>query len=415
MDGIRKKMNNIAPSNHHECGPSQWPAFGECSDFEGERDLEDLDVESLMELADRPKIVDKTTKGRGQACHGALAKALRGLPDAFEGLSESEATQVRWTAEEMISFAASVGYSPDEFIIEERVTMFRGDSFEVLYFGTTDVRFGPFVLDAKFGDERNYVPQLAGYCLPIMEDQGYTSMYAACFYGRLKRVRHYKLTRETVETIAYAILRRRLPENRRPTLCSYCGWCAKKATCSAVTGVVDTVLAKRADWAINLPTMRVSQAGVDPVTVGAMKWIWKAFLEDWGKGVDFTASTMAAGGIVPLGFKLQPEKGRLEVDDGPAALTALKAAGVGQEHLLACLSHSQTSLVKAYQAQFDCSEKTAKEKVEEILVAAGCARRGEASFKLIRKKDAEDEIRAACAKPALAAGQEPNGVANLNR
>jgi len=401
-----------APTSHHKEGPSQWPAFAECPDYEGERDIEDADVESLLPDHLKPKKAEKSAPGRGTAMHAGLAKVLTSQPDPMAGLSPDEEDQVRWVATSVLEYAASMGYTAADIRVEQRVTMYRGDSFEVEYFGTLDIRFGPFICDAKFGDERNYVAQLAGYMLPIIIEENLTGMMGALFYGRLKRVRHFKLDRATVETIAYSILRKRRATNRMPSVSSYCGWCSKRATCQALTGIVDATLAKRGDWAMRLPTMRVSEAGNDPVLIGALKWLWKAYLESWGEGLDFAAQTMTAGGIVPLGFKRQDEKGRLEIDDGAGALTALKNAGVAQEHLLAGLSHSMTGLAAAYRAQFKCSKDAAATKVEEILTAAGCARRGAPTFKLIRLKDAEDDIRAALAKPALTAGQKPAEVTN---
>lgn len=400
----------IAPQSHHELGPSQWPAWSLCPCYDGEQDIEDADVEALLPHDQRPKKEDKTAKGRGTLQHEALAKALRGIPNAFEGLTGAEEEQVRWVAESVVESAAAVGYTSDELHVEQRLTMFEGDSFKVLYFGTADVEYGPFIDDAKMGDPRNYFAQVCGYALAKMERDGLDRIHARLRYGRWKKVVTHVIDRETAELVAYSILRRRADPNRQPVLCEFCGWCKHRATCSATTGVVSTVLSKRADWAIRLPTMSVREAGVDPVTIGAMKFIWKAWVAEWGAGVDYAAQAMAAGGIIPLGFKRQDEKGRLEIDDGAGAHRALRAAGISEENLFAAFSYSLTSLTVAYQAQFGGSEKAAKAKLEEILVAAGVARRGEPGFKLIRKPDGEDDIRAAMARPALPAGHDnPTG------
>jgi hypothetical protein len=389
---------NIAPTAHHPDGPSQWPAIAECPCFESEKDIEEADIESLDEAAGEKHGSD--AKGRGQAQHGGLAKALTGQPDAFAGLSVKEEQDVRWTAEAIVEYAASMGYGADEIRVEQRVTMFSPSGFDELYFGTLDVRFGPFICDAKFGDERNYVPQLAGYDLPIMEQEGYARITNALFYGRLRRKRFFPMDRKTVETIAYRILAKRHSPDRQPKVCSYCGWCQRATYCEALNAKVDVVLAKREDeWGMRLPTMSATAAGADPVLLGAMKWLWKAYLEPWAKSVDYACTVCADQGNTPLGFTKQNEKGRLDIHDPAKAFAALTAAGVPREAIEAAAGFTMKDLAEAYQQATGCPKTVAPAKVEALLVAAGAAARGPATFKLIRQPGAEDEIRAALARP----------------
>lgn len=374
-----------APTAHHPLGPSKWPAWEECPCFESDQ-----------ELADE----EGSDASRGQAMHAALAKCLRGDPLPFDGLDQAEEDQVRWMATTVVEFAASMGYAASEIRVEQRITMYKADSFEVLYFGTMDIEFGPFIIDAKTGDERNYFPQLVGYGLAKMERDDLPKVYLGCLYGRLKRFRRYVLDRWTAETIAYGILAKHANPRKTPRACSYCGMCKNKATCSAITPQVDAVCAGREDWAMRLPTMHVSQAGADPVTLGAMRWLWKAYIEPWGAGVEYATNSLAENGVTPLGFRKQDEKGRLDYHNPAGVFDAMLAAGIPLDALKAAVSFSMKPLAAAYAAQFGCSQATAAVKVEELLVKAGVARRGDASFKLIRKSDAEDEIRAALARPA---------------
>lgn len=389
---------NLAPESHHPDGPSSWPAVLACACFEGVKDIEDADVESLMPESERP--TDTSAKGRGTAQHEALAKTITAQPEPFAGLSESESDQVRWVATRATELAAAAGYSAAEIQVEQRLTMFKPDSWDVLYFGTADIDFGPFILDAKFGDPRDYFAQMCGYALAKMERDGYRRIYAHMLYGRWKKTVTHVIDREVAERVAYHVLNRKHNPHKKPTACEYCHWCKHIAYCEAVNDKVNVLLAKRPDWAMQLPTMSSTEAGPDPVLMGAMRWLWKCYVEPWGKAVEYQTGLMVDSGNIPLGFKKQDQKGDLDLgEDGGKVIAALVAAGIDLEHVQRAASFSQKALAAAFMAQHGGSEAKAKAKVEEILTKAGVASRGDASYKLIRLGDAEDQIRMALARP----------------
>jgi hypothetical protein len=394
-DEIKPPTN--APTDHHEDGPSNHPAWALCACYDGEKDIEDADADALA--IETTAKADTSPKGRGTAQHLALAKVIRGQPGAFSDLSEVEENQVRWVAESTIEAAANAGYSPSEIHVEERMTMFKGDSFEVLYFGTVDIHYGPFLFDAKFGDVRNYFAQLCAYALPKMEAEGRERIFARLQYGRWKKVVSHVIDRETAERVVYSILAKRHNPHRQPTPCDYCSWCLHRSTCSAINVTVDTLLGKRPDWALRLPSLHVSDAANDPALIGAMYWLWKTRIEPWGSGLEYSARLMAEYGTTPLGFTKRPEKGRLGINDPTKAFQALQEAGISQEHILSAASYSIKSLAAAYVLQFGGSEATAAKKIEAILTASGAAQRGDSVCKLIRNSDAEDDIRATLARP----------------
>jgi len=400
---ITKTPVVLEPSEHHPEGPSNFPMWDECPCYDGEKDPDDADIEALAKD-------EASAKGRGTAQHKALAKAITGIANAFEGLDEREEAEVRWVAEETVSGAALVGYQASEIRVEQRVTMFNPD-FSVLFFGTADIDYGPYIDDAKFGEVRNYFPQMCGYALAKMDRDGFDRVYVRIRYGRWRKTVYHIIDRDVAERVVYSILSKRKSPDRQPKACQYCNWCRHIATCSAVNANVNVLLTKRADWGMKLPTMSTTEAGPDPVTIGAMKWLWKTYIESWGSAVDYQASIMADCGNVPLGFRKQNEKGRLEMNE--KAFDALLAGGLPLSALKEASSFSMKALSKAYVAALGGSEASAAKKIEDVLVMAGAAKRGDAGFKLIRNKDAEDEIRAALARPVDLPLPEPKQVTDL--
>lgn len=393
-------MHNLAPTAHHHNGPSKFTARVKCVRWDGEQDIEEADIAAL-EPENKP--VDTSAKGRGLAQHESLAKVIYRYELPFEGLSEKETEQVQWAAETLTELAASVGYQPHEIAIESRLHYYgAGDDFEPMSFGTADAEFAHYVFDAKFGDEHDYYPQMAVLALMKMQRDGLPRVHAVVAFARSKRVRRYVITKESAELLFFGVLNRQNNPLTKPTPCEYCGWCARKLTCEAINSVVDeTLLANRPDWGLRLPTAKISEAGSDPVLIGAMRWAWKAYIEPWGEALDYQAATMAATGTVPLGFRRQDEKGRLAVLDSEKAVAALLEAGVSLEQIHGAAGFSLDALGKAYVASRGGSLEGAKAAVEKLLVGAGAAARGAPTFKLMRKKDAEDEIRSALARPVL--------------
>lgn len=399
----------IEPTAHHPDGPSTFTARAICACFDGEHDPDDLDVAAYAALEEdtdeeneddeeEVKKEDVSPAARGQAQHKALAKYLVGEPDPFADLAEWEMKQVLWVAEEVIQHAAAMGYGRSEIQTEQRVTLL-GPSWNVLYFGTLDIRYGPFICDAKFGDMRNYFPQLAGYGLAVMEADEVDRLFLRTIYGRWRKAQQYVLDRQTAEPVVYGILRRRHSKDKHPVLCEFCGWCKHKLTCSAVNGVVDAVLSKREDWAMRLPTAHVSLAHSNPVTLGAMRFLWKAYIEPWGKSVEYASATMADGGGTILGFDKRPEKGRVRMDSSLNVAKVLVASGLKIEDVLGAAKLTMSKLAQAYHARFGGTKAEAARVVEKALLDAGVIRRGDPTFKLIRSKTAEDDIRAALARP----------------
>ena len=377
----------FAPTDHHENGPSTFPMRAECIRYQAPpEDPEDLDA---MEGED----ADPSAKARGTAKHKAVAQLLAGdltqRQHALDGLSEREVAEVQYVVEKAIQIIEENGYALSDVRVEMRVTLM-DDAFATIYFGTGDADVGPIDFEWKFGLSRNYFPQLAALALPKMVARGESRRIAYVVYGQLERVERFVITKDTAETIVYGILARRVAGDGRPTPCQYCGWCANRATCSALVATPVALVDRREDWALKLPSPHVS-ALRDPAWLGAARFIWKNYLAPWGGAVEFACSMSV---VPPVGYNQRPEKGRTTVGDARKAFAALREE-VGEDVLWANTSITLGSLVKAHAACSGQSEAKAKAAIVTRLVEAGALSVGEPSVKLIADKNAEELIRAA--------------------
>ena len=357
-------------------------------------DPEDLDGED-----DTAEVHDTSAKARGTVKHKAVALLLAGdltqRQHALDGLSEREVGEVQFVVEKAVQIIEENGYALADVRVEMRVTLL-DDAFAVIYFGTGDADVGPIDFEWKFGESRNYFPQLAALALAKMVAREESRRIGYTVYGRLRRVERVVITRDTAERVVYGILARRLAGNGRPTPCQYCGWCAARATCPALVATPVALVDRREDWALKLPSPHVS-ALRDPAWLGAARYVWKRYLEPWGSAVEFACSMSV---IPPAGYNRRPEKGRTSVADARKAFAALREE-VGEDVLWAHTSITLGALVKAHAACSGQSEAKAKTVILARLTEAGALAVGDPSSKLIADKEAEGLIRAAIMRPPV--------------
>jgi hypothetical protein len=371
--------------------------WSDCPCFEGTgKSIEDIDAELLAEAED----TGAEAKALGTLQHAALASIY--MPDAaaraaaFALITEKQADDVRWVATKINEIAEGLGYQQHELRVEQRVTMFKGESFEILYFGTADVEAGPTIIfDAKFGLVRDYFAQLVGYLLPKLIASGHRVGRAYTVYGRSRRVQSYVIDMDTAEAVAYGILAKRADPHRRPRACQFCGWCANKAGCEAITVQVAEIVERREDWPLKLPRLHSSEMLNDPAVLGAALFVWKSFIEPWGGGVEFVAKGMMERGMMPTGFNKQNGRGKGTFTSVRAALNVMREAGVPDEILDQAITLSVTGLAKAYGKAHKLGDTAASTRVKKLLSGAGIYAEGEAYFKMVRDKNAESMIRCA--------------------
>jgi hypothetical protein len=372
---------------HHPEGPSLHPAFSECADFTAQAEIDDLEA---GEAADEEAEDAKDAKARGTAQHAALALYIEGSPHWDAGLTRYERANVEWVARKAIDVAEVHGFSRSDMRCEQRVNVF-GPDLELQCFGTLDIEFGPFTLDAKFGLERNYFPQGSAYCLGRFQRDGTTRGYFGTIYGMLRRYVQQAVTIETAQTVTWGILSRRHADLRKPTPCSYCGWCSKRATCSAFTAPTLELMQAAPDWRAMMAA--VEAAPLD-VRLGFKRLIAKEYLQPYIDRI--TEECQLAPDVVPLGFRKGQRAGRATISDQAKAIAAMKDAGVRDSDLVAVSGFTTAEFTAAFQFRFPkCSDEDARKEVIQILTKAEAYNPGKPSSQLTKLKGAEQMIRSA--------------------
>lgn len=366
-------------SQHHPEGPSLHPAFSECARFEAEREIDDLEGGEAA-----PETEQDNNKARGTAQHKACALYIAGAPDWDAGLSFWERANVEWVSRRVIEIAASFGYDRSEIRCEVRVEVY-GPLFDPLCFGTLDFTFGPVVLDAKFGLERNYFPQLSSYALAQMQAANALRWYVGVVYGMGRRSNIQPVSRETCQTVTWGIMAKRRNPASRPTPCSYCGWCARRMECEAFTAA-PLAIESAPQWA---SLFAAAKSAPTNVRLGLLRHISKAYLEPFIQRTE--EECFAHPGVTPLGFTASKRAGRGSIADASKAVAALKDSGVRDSDLVAVAPFSFSTLLAAYRFRYpDASEEDTRKSVLEIL--GDNYTPGEQGIQFRRQKDSEQQL-----------------------
>lgn len=85
--------------------------------------------------------------------------------------------------------------------------------------------------DFKTGEIRNYREQQAAYAYGYMKDNGVNAWTVYLLYCDHQRVERLEFDLWEAEALLLDLIARALDENRVPTPCQYCGWCAKRFYC----------------------------------------------------------------------------------------------------------------------------------------------------------------------------------------
>jgi hypothetical protein len=269
----------------------------------------------------------------GTARHSALREYLLKNPAWQKGLSEEDMEAVTWAGDIIQTMAPTSDYP---LRTEYHVNPL-GDDFKPLFDngGTLDVCCGPYLFDLKTR-ERDYLAQMAAYALGMIQEDGWPEVRVRLLFTEGKRVERYDLT----EAHCWDILRPIINAPVVPKPCDYCGWCAKAATCPAVTQAVATVAKGYSD--IDKVKSWHPSAMETGEEIGLALWLWRTVLKKWGESVEFHALEAAQKkGLTIPGFDLKTKAGKTYVTDVPAAFSL---AGLPQEEFLAgCQVRMNTS------------------------------------------------------------------------
>ena len=87
--------------------------------------------------------------------------------------------------------------------------------------------------DLKTGQKRNYREQMAAYALGFMEQYFATEWTAHVLFCDQREVVTHHFTFEEAARIVGQVRDRYFDLNKKPSICSYCNWCAKANSCDA--------------------------------------------------------------------------------------------------------------------------------------------------------------------------------------
>lgn len=226
-------------------------------------------------------------------------------------------------------------------------------------FGTMDAVCPSMHLlfDLKTGEIRNYREQMAAYALACMETYNATEWTAVIVFADQKEIREHRFRRDEAEQIVRETIAARTVENPQPVVCEYCSWCAKFASCEAVTASANLALglvpeADRFHRAISTPD------GLAAFLDGAR------IVEEWAEVARAEAKRRIMAGETVPGWRIQSR------------------AGAGRVDVLRLLAISDTNPTKLFPKTV--SEKTAREALPSL--PASLVERGEGTIALTQTK-----------------------------
>jgi hypothetical protein len=97
--------------------------------------------------------------------------------------------------------------------------------------------------DLKTGQIRNYREQMAAYALGLMEVHFADRWTCELLFCDRREVVTHHFTHAEALAIVTTVLSKAADPERAPSLCEYCGWCAKALTCTARRTAADSALA----------------------------------------------------------------------------------------------------------------------------------------------------------------------------
>ena len=333
-------MTSTLPANIR---PSSMPALAQCSCFE-------------------PSASDFAEAGTDR--HAALRAHFAGDDSLLDLLPEDDAEGVRWAAD-YIRMKAPLADHPIRF--EHPLTLILEDFTEIN--GTPDATCHFDLFDLKWR-ERDYTAQLACYVLMRLQELGRNATIRVhVLYAVFRRAEVFDLDESSARAIVQPILDHARDLDRQPTPCSYCTWCARQLTCTALNQRAQAVGAGREDW--QLESYHCSEI-TDPLQM-SRALILARHLAKWCKAVEHHALDMVIkrGQQIP-GFTLKSRAGKRSCHDLTGAFNAL---GLPVETFLSCCD-----------VRFSTSkDNPGKKGIEDVYAAARGMKKAAAKRELSRK------------------------------
>jgi hypothetical protein len=162
--------------------------------------------------------------------------------------------------------------------------------------------------DLKTGQKRNYREQMAAYALGLMEQFFASEWTAHLLFCDQREVVTFRFTYEEAKRIVEQVCERFHDPDKKPTPCSYCGWCAKENTCEACTGSVAATLQMVAAPQFNLDAILQDHAELGRFLTAC------SVLDDFREKAEAVAKERIQAGAVIPGWKLTSRRGAEFVD-----------------------------------------------------------------------------------------------------
>jgi hypothetical protein len=141
-------------------------------------------------------------------------------------------------------------------------------------------------------------------------------------FAETQRYERFELTYAEAEANVAEILSRAESEESFPTPCDYCGWCASRLTCPALTAQAKRALDGYSDDE-KIKQWHPSKMET-PEEIAAALTVWRKVLKGWGESVEFHAlEAVRKRGLELPGYKLATESGGQYISDVAAAYAAL--------------------------------------------------------------------------------------------
>ena len=292
--------------------------------------------------------------------------------DAYFKLDADQQENVRYVYELTLSLMDDYGVNFSDLRIEEEVQIFDRSGFIEQTFGSMDISFTNVLIDAKFGEFRDYKMQMLAYALGIMQKYGYEEVVVIEAYGKKRRYKEYNVTREEAENEIYSLFESLEGEQVRKAS-AYCDWCVKgqQELCDEPRGVVEQVL-ETIEEKNDLPQLMPNFDKVVAKSIEIMQEVQaqngefsdeqkdelagagaalnelrkvRDVVSGWVKNFDdYFKRFLEFGGEIP-NYELKSTKGRAAIDDGVAAY---KLAGVPMDKFFKDVKISPTTLAKSF-------------------------------------------------------------------
>lgn len=243
---------------------------------------------------------------RGTALDSLFRSRIAGLPDQAEMFYEptqADSDAIAWAITTITALAGS-----SEVITREQECRVSIPGFKNA--GTADAIIPAKLAhaDLKTGQKRNYREQMAAYALGFMEQFFASEWTAHLLFCDQREVVTCRFTFEEATRIVEEITARFHDPNKKPTPCSYCGWCAKETTCEARTERAKETLELVASSQFNLDAILQ-----DNVELGRFLSAC-AILDDYREKAEAAAKERLQAGTTIPGWKLSNRKGAEFVD-----------------------------------------------------------------------------------------------------